>query len=388
MARPRLALGQLGTLRVSQVPVTNGSPRFEATGWLRRMDGKKVLVQVRGTSISNARQRAYERAEEKKWEGSPVGSSGLSSRSTYGEVLRGYIRSARAEGRLAPQSIDRYETVSETHLIPALGNLLLNEITRNTLAIYARRLGNSAAIESRKVFRSAWRWSQDEGLTHLECPWRDIAITPKAQDQQTRELLSAGELNHLIALADTHSPFMAALVRTAADTGLRIGELLALSQADLDRDALTLTVRHTVIYVKGQGLVRAEPKTPNSIRTLKISPVTAKALTGGTKPETPHDKAPEEPIPLISLDGKFNYPTTVEKKFRQMIEGTGLEGSTFHTIRRTVGSVVARHTGLDESAAEILGHANTLVTGKHYYKRETLPRDATQAMNQFLKDNV
>ena len=68
-----------------------------------------------------------------------------------------------------------------------------------------------------------------------------------------------------------------------------------------------------------------------------------------------------------------------------MLEGSGLEGTSFHTIIRTVGSVVARHTGLDESAAELLGHANTLVTGKHYYKRETQPRDATGAMTAFLQ---
>lgn len=386
MARPRLSLGQLGNIRVHKVQVANGSQRYEATAWLRRMDGKKVVIQVRGTSPSNARQRAYERAEEKKWEGTALGITGLTSRSDFADVVRGFLKSARAEGRLAPQSIDRYETVATTHLVPALGNLLLNEITRNTLAIYVRNISASSATESRKVFRATWRWAQDEGLTYMDCPWKDIVIAQKASSPVARELLTANEMRRLIDLADHHSKFMAALVRTAADTGLRIGELLALSVDDYDPEARTLTVRHTVIYVKGQGLVRSNPKTPNAIRTLKITQRTADAIN--CVPDEWSIKAPPlDQTPLLSLDGKFNYPTTVEKKFRKMLDGSGLEGTSFHTIRRTIGSVVARHTGLDESAAELLGHANTLVTGKHYYKRETQPRDATAAMADFLKTN-
>lgn len=384
MARPRLSLGQLGSIRVHPIQIASGAQRFEAIAWLRRMDGKKVIVQVRGTSPSNARQRAYERAEEKKWEGTALGNSGLSSRSNFNDIVHGFLKSARAEGRLAPQSIDRYETVANKHLIPALGNLLLNEITRNTLAIYVRKKGSSPATESRKVFRATWKWAQDEGLTHLDCPWKDIVIPQKKGNTASRELLTASEMNQLISLADNHSNFMAALVRTATETGLRIGELLALSTDDFDRTALTLSVRHTVIYVKGQGLVRSDPKTPNAIRTLAISKQTADSLDA--VPDQWEKSSPSgEPTPLLSLDGKFNYPTTVEKRFRQMLEGSGLEGTSFHTIRRTVGSVVARHTGLDESAAELLGHANTLVTGKHYYKRETQPRDATGAMTAFLQ---
>lgn len=384
MARPRLSLGQLGSIRVHPIQIASGAQRFEAIAWLRRMDGKKVIVQVRGTSPSNARQRAYERAEEKKWEGTALGNSGLSSRSNFNDIVHGFLNSARAEGRLAPQSIDRYETVANKHLIPALGNLLLNEITRNTLAIYVRKKGSSSATESRKVFRATWRWAQDEGLTHLDCPWKDIVIPQQKGTTASRELLTASEMNQLISLADNHSNFMAALVRTATETGLRIGELLALSTDDFDRTALTLSVRHTVIYVKGQGLVRSDPKTPNAIRTLAISKQTADSLDA--VPDQWEKSSPSgEPTPLLSLDGKFNYPTTVEKRFRQMLEGSGLEGTSFHTIRRTVGSVVARHTGLDESAAELLGHANTLVTGKHYYKRETQPRDATGAMTAFLQ---
>ena len=46
MARPRLSLGQLGNIRVHKVQVANGSQRYEATAWLRRMDGKKVVIQA------------------------------------------------------------------------------------------------------------------------------------------------------------------------------------------------------------------------------------------------------------------------------------------------------------------------------------------------------
>ena len=63
-------------------------------------------------------------------------------------------------------------------------------------------------------------------------------------------------------------------------TGLRIGELLALTPADIDLDAKTLSVTKTFQNIDGREVV-TEPKTPKSRRT--ILPAPGKSGTGGRR---------------------------------------------------------------------------------------------------------
>jgi integrase len=64
---------------------------------------------------------------------------------------------------------------------------------------------------------------------------------------------------------------------TALGTGLRQGELLALSWEDVDLEARTLRVRHTLTRVNGR-LTLLEPKTERSRRTLILPEVVVASL--------------------------------------------------------------------------------------------------------------
>ena len=60
------------------------------------------------------------------------------------------------------------------------------------------------------------------------------------------------------------------LCRFMLATGMRIGGVLAVTWADVDLDAATVTVDHTVLRLKGQGLVLSRLKSPSSYRTLVL----------------------------------------------------------------------------------------------------------------------
>jgi len=52
-------------------------------------------------------------------------------------------------------------------------------------------------------------------------------------------------------------------------------------------------------------------------------------------------------------------------KLRVVVAGTPLIGTSSHTLRRTVATLVANSDGLD-AARDVLGHRDPSVTARHY----------------------
>lgn len=61
-------------------------------------------------------------------------------------------------------------------------------------------------------------------------------------------------------------------------TGLRIGELLALTPSDIDHEAHTLTINKSLQRIKGEDII-TEPKTPKSNRVLTLPPFLCDDIT-------------------------------------------------------------------------------------------------------------
>jgi integrase len=83
-------------------------------------------------------------------------------------------------------------------------------------------------------------------------------------DQPERRFLSTDELTALETAMDPH---WALIVPFAAATGLRIGELAALTVRDLELDAGQVRVRHTAIEINGRRSV-SSPKSRAGVRTV------------------------------------------------------------------------------------------------------------------------
>jgi len=88
---------------------------------------------------------------------------------------------------------------------------------------------------------------------------------PTLTRREHRELTPA-ELEKLLAVASRYSYFP--LVRTAVYTGLRLGELLGLTWADVDFDRAEIHVHRQ--WTTGGGF--SEPNTPSAVRRVVLAP--------------------------------------------------------------------------------------------------------------------
>lgn len=82
---------------------------------------------------------------------------------------------------------------------------------------------------------------------------------------------------------------------------------------------------------------------------------------GGLRLTGQHDRRPV----FAHKSGGWLWPNKVRTKLRGVVAGTALAGVSPHTLRRTVGTLVAHSAGLD-AARDVLGHRDPSFTARHY----------------------
>jgi integrase len=172
---------------------------------------------------------------------------------------------------VGPRTIERYSQLLRVHVIPTLGERLLQQLQSNEIdALYVRLGGKISARTAHHVH------------TVLNACLGTAARTRKIARNPMRELVkipSPGEADHGMALEAEQlrtlvqgfrkSPLFP-IVAVAAFTGARGNEILALRWYDLDVAAKTLRIERAIEETEKHGLRFKDPKTERGKRTITI----------------------------------------------------------------------------------------------------------------------
>lgn len=362
MARPPTPPGASGKIHIKE----DSSGRYIASTYARRMDGKRIRVTASGSTSAAARRALADRVSSRTtvWDADT-----LAATATVEETVAAWLTWLEAQGELRPQSIIRYRTVARLHVIPTLGMLRLQEIRTTSLEGALRTMTHGVAPEAKKVLSGALSHARRLGVM-VGDPLADVRL-PKYDKSRPDSV----PLERLPALRETihqAGPLdLTELYDVLAVTGLRIGEALALRWDDVDFDyedkagpGFLLAITGTIVEepkIRRQEL----PKNDASYRAVKVIPTTpaAEALLarrerfeaelGGLAPIWP------------AVHGGFSFEGSWNKRLRKALKGTEFEGTTSHTLRRTVATEMARTLG-DRLAASLLGHGDIRTTQSHY----------------------
>lgn len=169
-------------------------------------------------------------------------------------------------------------------------------------------------------------------------------------------------------------------------TGLRIGEACAVCWEDIDLDGRTVSVRGTVLRIKGQGLmIKHATKTAAGDRVLELPTWCVEMLRGRRKLEVPDPRlrlAVASPVFPAPLSESLRDPSNTRRGIREAFKEMGMPGLTSHTFRRTVASLMddaglsARH------AADQLGHSKPSLTQDVYYGRKVRATGAADVLEE------
>lgn len=182
-----------------------------------------------------------------------------------------------------------------------------------------------------------------------------------------------------------------ALIMTLLYTGLRRGEILALTKADVDLENSSITVNKAVEFVGDMPNIK-EPKTPRSNRRVPILDALLPYLI-----VLINDKEDTAPL-FTNADGELHTKSSIKclfrdfnKKYNAYINLNKSEDAqetvhfTMHQFRHTFCTLLYR-AGIDVKAAqEMLGHSSVNVTlGIYTHLDNKLRQFNTDKINEFI----
>lgn len=312
--------------------------------------------------------------------------------STVERLLEQWMEHLRAIGR-SQTTLYGYEWRIRKHLVPAIGQLPVGELTARHLdTLYAKLLVENAPATVRqthaiirKALDQAMRWGWVERNVAA------LATSPKVGRTEVHAP-SMEELRAILEAMERSNPQFAAMIALAALTGARRGELMGLHWADLDLNEGRMSIRGSLTYTKTEGLKYGPTKTHQGRRVMldEFGVAVAKYQC-----DLLRETALKVGIPLVEnpwlffgeVDGsKPLHPDSISSAFGRTTKKLGIEGIHFHSLRHfTATQLIA--AGVDiRTVSGRLGHANASMTlGIYSHVLEAKDREAGEIMGRLLK---
>ena len=158
-----------------------------------------------------------------------------------------------------------------------------------------------------------------------------------------------------------------ALLLTAAFTGLRMGELLALRWRDVDFAASAVRVRAS--YYAGH---LTTPKS-GKVRTVPLAPDVASALAQlGRR----RDWVGDDDLVFAGAGGDYLDGSALRRRYKDALARAGLRPLRFHDLRHTFGTRMIAKADI-RRVQEWMGHADVQTTMRYLHYA---PRDEDAAL--------
>lgn len=320
------------------------------------------------------------------------------ARCTVSDVLTDWLDEKRVN--VGPRTHERYGSLVNGSIIPALGALPIQKLTpEHVQRFYAESLDTVSAstVRHRHVaLRQALQRAVRRGLLPRN-PAADVEV-PRAERREMR-CLDSEEARRLVnATKDTS---LEVPVRLALDTGMRLGELLALRWSDVDLDARRLTVRRAILELAaaGTGLAFKEPKSTSGRRTIDLADATVAFLRDQRRLQREQRMMmgpawADNDLVVCNACGEPARPSTVSRHFGRLVAPPNpkkpkprapLVTCRFHDLRHTHATLALAAGTPVHVVSRRLGHKSIQVTLDLY--AHVLPhqdREAAEAVTSAI----
>lgn len=324
-------------------------------------------VTVRGTK--KEAERELNRLLNQYEEGSYV----LKSDDTVTDYARHWL-SAIAPAKASAKTLERYGEIVEKHIVPQLGNVALQKLDGPCIDAFYAHLrengcadgkGGLAAQTVQHIHRllSQILSSAVKARKLRQSPMEAVQTTPKVRREEI-QVLDDDELARLLRALKGNPIYMPVL--TAASTGMRRGEVLALRWKDIDLDRATLQVAQVAEETKA-GVTVKEPKTERSRRTIALPARLVVELRRHKKELAEYRLKlglgkDDRDLVFPTFDGRMRTPRPFSKEFARAADAAGLGHVTFHGLRHTHITHLLRSGVPVHVVSARAGHANPAVT--------------------------
>lgn len=262
------------------------------------------------------------------------------------------------------RTYNRYKSICELHLIKDLGEYELEELKPNVLQDFLlKKIDDHYSTNTIKgivsVLKQALRLAitleiiDKEYCSNLKMPSseeKEISVFTKKEQQVIESFcLNLNKRNYIGIVICLY-------------TGIRLGELLALTWDDIDFNSNLLTINKTSYSAKVDGktqIIVDKPKTKKSNRVIPLPNQLVKLLKIIKKESNSKYVITTRNLGMV---GNRSYQRT----FKFILKKVNVPYRNFHSLRHTFATN-AIELGMDvKTLAEILGHTNAMITLNRY----------------------
>ncbi len=262
------------------------------------------------------------------------------------------------------RTYNRYKSICELHLIKDLGEYELDELKPNVLQDFLlKKIDDHYSTNTIKGIVSVLKQALRLAIT-LEFVDKEYCSNLKMPSSEEKEIsvFTKKEQQVIESFCLNHKKRNYIGIVICLYTGIRLGELLALTWDDIDFNSNLLTINKTSYSAKVDGktqIIVDKPKTKKSNRVIPLPNQLVKLLK------------------IIKKESNSKYVITTrnsgivgnrsyQRTFKFILKKVNVPYRNFHSLRHTFATN-AIELGMDvKTLAEILGHTNAMITLNRY----------------------
>lgn len=275
-----------------------------------------------------------------------------------------------------------YKVLLEGRIIPALGNIAVQDLTAAHIRGFFKdlqkvkagkrsktgKLSGNSQLHYYRILRAVLNFAVKSGYISIS-PM--IAVDAPKNDTKETDFYEPEEVAALLDVLDALDDSMwTAYYYLSLYSGCRPEELIGADWSDINGN--TFSVAHGAARVHGVGTVRTPaPKTASSVRSI-VLPAEVLNLLNKWKAEQAEYRLkfgaawPEPNAIFTSDDGKRVDLSTPTQKFSKILKKNGLRHITLYSLRHTCASLLIASGRDPRSVAAHLGHSTPVLTLKTY----------------------
>lgn len=263
-----------------------------------------------------------------------------------------------------------YNECINKHINPILGDYDLNDLSLEVLQKFVNAKLNNGNLQSGKglsissVYRmlSVLKLSLNLAVSMGKCEkeFASLIKLPKSNGRKIDAFTKEEQKQIEYVCLKKKGNYIGFII--CLYTGIRLGELLALTWDDIDFENNMISINKTLgqFYINGKTTTYINsPKTRNSNRIIPFSKQ-LKTLLQDKK------KISSSKYVISSKNGNMVQVRQYQKTFKSLLEACGISHKGIHSLRHTFATR-SIEIGMDvKTLSEILGHCNTMITLNRY----------------------
>jgi integrase len=277
-----------------------------------------------------------------------------------------------------PRSLYRNQEMLETRILPEFGEMQITKIKPLHIVSFESKLRKDGARKDKKkgglaestiakyhwllsaIFKTAEQWGviEKNPVEKVTPPKVKKSKPPKYEEKEVAAMLAALEKEPLKYRVIVHLAFA---------SGMRRGELMALTWEDIDFKSNTLDISKALQYVPKEGVSESDPKTEESIRIVTLPQATIDLLKQYRVEQVKQrlkvgDLWKGSDRIFTTWDGGGMFPDTPTQWFPKFLKRHSLPHLNFHGLRHLNATFLIAQGVNIKTVSSRLGHAEVKTT--------------------------